>query len=185
MATSDVTHTPAVSRPSATGLTTFAQEGMVAGLLGAVTIAVWFLVVDSLSGRPLYTPTVLGLALFQGTAGLASSVAIDLEMVLMFTWVHGLAFMAIGGLVSYLLDVAEHPSACRLWGGVAVCCPGVGLCGGQLGVCRARAARPGVAGGSGRQSDRGCGHGRLFLASPSPADHRTLTHFTIGCGRSD
>ncbi|MCE2484996.1 MAG: hypothetical protein J4F42_05750 [Desulfurellaceae bacterium] len=108
MATSDVTHTPAVSRPSATGLTTFAQEGMVAGLLGAVTIAVWFLVVDSLSGRPLYTPTVLGLALFQGTAGLASSVAIDLEMVLMFTWVHGLVFMAIGGLVSYLLDLAEH-----------------------------------------------------------------------------
>jgi len=108
VATSDVTHTPAVSRPSATGLTTFAQEGMVAGLLGAVTIAVWFLVVDSLSGRPLYTPTVLGLALFKGTAGLAPSVAIDLEMVLMFTWVHGLAFMVVGGLVSYLLDVAEH-----------------------------------------------------------------------------
>jgi hypothetical protein len=88
----------------------FAQQGMVAGLLGAATIAMWFLLVDSLSGRPLYTPTVLGLALFKGGAGLAAapSIAIDLEMVLLFTWVHGLIFMVIGGVVSYLLDVAEH-----------------------------------------------------------------------------
>src|SRR3989449_5423278 len=39
-----------------------AQEGLIAGLVGAATIAVWFLLLDSLSGRPLYTPTVLGTA---------------------------------------------------------------------------------------------------------------------------
>jgi len=32
----------------------------------------------------------------------------DLEMVLMFTWVHGLVFVAIGGIVARLLALAER-----------------------------------------------------------------------------
>ena len=32
---------------------------------GAATIAIWFAVLDVVSGRPLYTPTVLGTALFR------------------------------------------------------------------------------------------------------------------------
>jgi hypothetical protein len=85
------------------------QEGLVAGLVGAATIAVWFLILDSLSGRPLYTPTVLGTALFRrgGTTPL-SEVLPNLEMVLMFTWVHGLVFVAIGGIVARLLALAER-----------------------------------------------------------------------------
>ena len=46
------------------------KEGFVAGLIGAATIAVWFLILDMIQGRPLYTPTVLGTALFRGSAGL-------------------------------------------------------------------------------------------------------------------
>lgn len=85
------------------------QEGMVAGVIGAATIAIWFLIVDTFNGRPLYTPTVLGTALFKGGAGLASpeSLAVNLEMVLMFTWVHGLVFIVIGGIASRLLGLAE------------------------------------------------------------------------------
>jgi len=85
------------------------QEGLVAGLVGAATIAVWFLILDSLSGRPLYTPTVLGTALFRrgGTTPL-SEILPNLEMVLMFTWVHGLVFVAIGGIVARLLALAER-----------------------------------------------------------------------------
>ena len=85
------------------------QEGLVAGLVGAATVAVWFLILDSLSGRPLYTPTVLGTALFRrgGTTPL-SEVLPNLEMVLMFTWVHGLVFVAIGGIVARLLALAER-----------------------------------------------------------------------------
>ena len=37
-----------------------------------MTIAVWFLLVDIVRGQPLYTPTVLGLALFQGGTGTSS-----------------------------------------------------------------------------------------------------------------
>ena len=33
------------------------REGVVAGVLGATAIAVWFLFVDLISGRPLSTPT--------------------------------------------------------------------------------------------------------------------------------
>jgi len=85
------------------------QEGLVAGLVGAATIALWFLILDSLSGRPLYTPTVLGTALFRrgGTTPL-SEILPNLEMVLMFTWVHGLVFVAIGRIVARLLALAER-----------------------------------------------------------------------------
>jgi hypothetical protein len=86
------------------------QEGIVAGILGAATVAVWFLILDTINGRPLYTPTVLGTALFRRGVGLGALDALpaSLEMVLMFTWVHGLAFAAIGGLASRLLGMAER-----------------------------------------------------------------------------
>ncbi len=85
-------------------------EGIVAGVIGAATVAVWFLLVDVVRGRPLYTPTVLGTALFRRGAGLESpdTLPVSVEMVLMFTWVHGLAFAAIGGLASRLLGIAER-----------------------------------------------------------------------------
>jgi hypothetical protein len=86
------------------------QEGVIAGILGAATVAIWFLIVDAFNGRPLYTPTVLGTALFKGGQGLTSpeSLSVNLDMVLMFTWVHGLVFIIIGGIASRLLGLAEH-----------------------------------------------------------------------------
>lgn len=88
------------------------EEGFVAGILGAATVAIWFLIVDTLNGRPLYTPTLLGTALFGRGRGLVSpeSPAVSFEMVAMFTWVHGLVFVVIGAVVSRLLALAErHP----------------------------------------------------------------------------
>ena len=101
--------TPAT--PDAAGLY---QEGMVAGILGAAAVAVWFLLLDTLSGRPFWTPTVLGTALFRGGAGLdaADTLPASLEMVLMFTWVHGMLFAGLGGVAARLLGhVERHPSA--------------------------------------------------------------------------
>lgn len=85
-------------------------EGIVAGLLGAATIALWFLIIDTVNGRPLYTPTVLGTAVFRGGAGLdhPETLPISFEMVMMFTWVHALVFAAVGGIASRLLAFAEH-----------------------------------------------------------------------------
>jgi hypothetical protein len=89
------------------------QQGIVAGLLGAATIALWFLLLDSLSGRPLYTPTVLGIWVFRHGEGLASpdTLAPSFEMAMLFTWIHALVFLGIGFAVSRLLRVAErHPN---------------------------------------------------------------------------
>src|SRR5262245_35245346 len=85
-------------------------EGITAGLVGAATIAVWFLIVDTFGGRPLYTPAVLGTALLQGTDALAAPqhVPIDLETVLTFSWLHVLAFLLIGVAAAKLLELAEH-----------------------------------------------------------------------------
>jgi hypothetical protein len=86
------------------------EQGIVSGVLGAATIAIWFFLVDILSERPFYTPNVLGTALFRGGAGLdqPQSLPISLEMVLVYTWVHGLVFCAIGGAVSKLIELAER-----------------------------------------------------------------------------
>jgi hypothetical protein len=86
------------------------QEGIVAGLIGAATVALWFLVLDTLAGRPLATPSLLGTALFHRGAAVPVP-EVSLEMVLMFTWVHGLVFVGLGGIASWLLAQAErHPS---------------------------------------------------------------------------
>lgn len=98
--------------PAATDTARLYQEGIVAGIIGAATVALWFLVLDTFRGQPLHTPTVLGVALFRRGADLAtlSAQPVALDMVLMFTWVHGLVFAGLGGLASRLLGMVErHP----------------------------------------------------------------------------
>ena len=86
------------------------EEGLVAGLLGAATIAVWFLILDSLAGRPFRTPTILGTAIFRGGQGLSSpdGVPVSFEMVLLYTWIHALVFWVIAGVAARLLRVADR-----------------------------------------------------------------------------
>jgi len=85
-------------------------EGIVAGLLGAATVAAWFLILDTARGRPLLTPTVLGTALFRGGVGLGepATLPVSLEMVTLYTWVHGLVFCVVGGVAARLLALAER-----------------------------------------------------------------------------
>ena len=90
------------------------QEGMIAGVIGAATVALWFLLLDTAAGHPLYTPTVLGTAIFRrGALAAPETLSVSLEMVGMFTWIHVLIFAALGGIASRLLAMAErNPS----WG---------------------------------------------------------------------
>jgi hypothetical protein len=86
------------------------QDGIVAGVLAALAVALWFLIFDSARGRPLYTPSVLGTALFGRGTSLAplEATAVSGDMVLMFTWVHGMVFAGLGGIAARLLAVAER-----------------------------------------------------------------------------
>jgi hypothetical protein len=86
------------------------QDGIVAGVIGAATIAVWFLILDAVRGQPLLTPTILGTALFRpGNLGAnPGTLPVSFEMVLLYTWVHGLVFCVIGGIASWLLAAADR-----------------------------------------------------------------------------
>ena len=84
-------------------------EGVVAGAIGAATIAVWFFILDLYYGRPFYTPNVLGAALsLSGTVPDPAAAPISWELVVFYTWIHALVFCAIGGLAAKLLSLAER-----------------------------------------------------------------------------
>jgi hypothetical protein len=87
-----------------------AVEGISAGLIGAATIALWFFVLDLFNDRPFYTPNILGNALFGRGVDIEQmhTLPISVEMVVMYTWVHALAFCVIGGVASRLLAWAER-----------------------------------------------------------------------------
>src|SRR5713101_1920758 len=83
------------------------REGIVAGVIGAAVVAVWFLLFDIWRGRPFLTPGLLGAAVFQGVTnpiGLEPTVA----NVVGYTIVHGLAFIAFGVIAASLMAVSER-----------------------------------------------------------------------------
>jgi hypothetical protein len=82
------------------------REGIIAGVLGAAGVALWFLVVDLLAGQPLRTPGLLGKAML-GVLGHG------IENTLLFnaaayTVFHVLAFVGVGLIASKLLDVSRR-----------------------------------------------------------------------------
>lgn len=82
------------------------RDGVIAGLIGAVVIAIWFLIIDTIGGHPLFTPTVLGrglLAIF-GPTHAADPVAVA---VIAYTIFHFAAFIFVG-LVAALFVYAAH-----------------------------------------------------------------------------
>ena len=87
-------------------------EGIIAGVIGAGILAAWFLILDTLNGRPLYTPTLLGSALFRSNHAVweLQTMPVSVEITLMYTWVHLLVFAVLGGLASRLLLYAESHS---------------------------------------------------------------------------
>jgi len=87
--------------------TRIAREGLVSGLLGAVVVAVWFLLYDVAAGVPLRTPALLGAALFHGLRD-PSALVIDTALVAEYTAFHGLAFVLFGWLAAALLALADR-----------------------------------------------------------------------------
>jgi hypothetical protein len=84
-----------------------AREGLLAGLVGAVAVAVWFLAYDLAAGMPLRTPALLGAALFHGLRD-PDALVISVPLVLQYTAVHGLAFILFGWAVAGLLALADR-----------------------------------------------------------------------------
>ena len=82
------------------------SEGIRAGLLGATIVALWFLVIDFLRGRPFLVPAALGHALLHGT-GLARNEGIAVH-VLAYSVFHYFAFLLVGIIAAVVLRHAER-----------------------------------------------------------------------------
>jgi len=79
------------------------REGVVAGIIGATAVALWFLVLDLAYGDPLRTPRFLGTAMLRQEDALGS--------VISYTIVHTLAFVLFGLAGALLLAAAEQRPA--------------------------------------------------------------------------
>lgn len=82
------------------------REGFAVGLIGAGSVAVWFLIVDLIAGRPLFTPAVLGSAAFQGLRDPAM-VVIGAQAVGAYTALHLLLFLLVGLIAAAMVAEAE------------------------------------------------------------------------------
>jgi hypothetical protein len=83
----------------------FRRQGALAGIFGASLLASWFLYLDTVRGKPLFTPTVLGRALLGGEGTSVPQTFLGaVWLTLLFTVVHGLVFVAVGIGVAYFLE---------------------------------------------------------------------------------
>jgi hypothetical protein len=85
---------------------TIARDGIVAGILGATAVALWFLGLDLIYRHAFATPEALGRGLLrilgpQGSEGTA-------VFVIVYTIFHYVAFIAAGLLVAVIIHFAER-----------------------------------------------------------------------------
>jgi hypothetical protein len=97
------------------------REGAIAGLLGAVIDAVWFLAFDMAAGQPLRTPNALGKVFFAGDVnpGLRE---ISSQAVVGFTVMHVVSFLLGGMALTALVHLVSRNPSFRmgLWIGLVV-----------------------------------------------------------------
>jgi hypothetical protein len=81
-------------------------EGAITGVIGATAVAVWFLIVDAVSGRMLYTPELLGEAFFSIFGPPAGES--PLQYIIAYTIVHYLAFALVGTILAAIVRQADE-----------------------------------------------------------------------------
>jgi hypothetical protein len=87
------------------------REGILAGIIGATAIVVWFAVIDIVSGQPFHTPDILG-------AGLISILGKPPMMpdttgihVLIYSVFHYVAFALVGILIAVVVHQSSRTPA--------------------------------------------------------------------------
>jgi hypothetical protein len=95
--------------PSETEALPWVANGLAAGVLGASVVALFFGVLDLLAGRPFWTPSLLGTALFRGELPPAGAPP-DGLLVLAYTAVHVVVFIGFAVPAAFWA-LAHLPSA--------------------------------------------------------------------------
>jgi hypothetical protein len=94
------------------GIAPVLQDGLFAGVIGAVTVLVVFFLVDLVAGDALRTPSTLGALLFEGAEAAARAES-DLEISIAYNAVHFLLWLLAGLIASYLCTfVHRYP---KVW----------------------------------------------------------------------
>jgi hypothetical protein len=88
----------------------FLREGVITGFIGATAIALWFLVVDTVTGHPFATPIFLGKGVVSvlGKNMMGDSA---FTQVLGYTIFHYAAFFIVGILLTVIVHQAERTPA--------------------------------------------------------------------------
>ena len=85
------------------------HDGVIAGIIGATAVAVWFFIVDLIAGHPLFTPDTLGHALFSVTGPVPLNERG--AFIAAYTVFHYAAFIVAGIMAASVVDWAgEEPS---------------------------------------------------------------------------
>jgi hypothetical protein len=75
-------------------------EGTDVGIIGGLAVAIWFLILDTIAGRPLLTPSLLGQVVLMGEAK-PDTGGIVFGAILLYTAFHFVVFALLGmGLVA-------------------------------------------------------------------------------------
>lgn len=82
-------------------------DGLFTGMIGALVVAVWFLILDTLQGRAFYTPALLGTVMLHGGEVAANGPVIAPLEIAAYTAFHFVMFIAVGFLLSYFMNLFE------------------------------------------------------------------------------
>lgn len=83
-------------------------DGLFTGMIGALAVAVWFLILDVANGRPLFTPALLGTVLLHGPHAASLDIAIQPVEIAAYTAFHFVAFLTVGVLLSWMFTLFER-----------------------------------------------------------------------------
>ena len=85
------------------------REGVVAGVIGALSVAIWFLLVDLFNGQAFFTPALLGNTLFSFFGSTAGET--PMLHIAGYTVFHFLAFAGVGMGASFLVAASKQVPA--------------------------------------------------------------------------
>src|SRR6266850_5979109 len=83
-------------------------DGIITGMIGSVAVALWFLILDVMAGRPLYTPALLGGIMLHGSQAVAQEVVVAPLEVAAYTAFHFVTFMIVGVAASFLMSLFDR-----------------------------------------------------------------------------
>ena len=85
-------------------------RGLITGLIGATTVALWFFFLDFSDGHPFRTPAALGSALLFG-APRTAAMQVSFGVVAAYTLVHVIAFVVAGTIFVWIAEQIERSSS--------------------------------------------------------------------------